>query len=50
VWFHGGSLIGHPVEVLQRREELEGFYAMIREASVGWDGSDPLRILTGPPV
>lgn len=50
VWFHGGSLIGHPVEVLQHREELEGFYAMIHEASVGWDGSDPLRILTGPPV
>jgi catechol 2,3-dioxygenase-like lactoylglutathione lyase family enzyme len=50
VWFHGGSLLGHPVEVLQRREELQGFYAMIHEASVGWDGSDPLRILTGPPV
>jgi catechol 2,3-dioxygenase-like lactoylglutathione lyase family enzyme len=50
VWFDGGSLLGHPVEVLQRREELEGFYGMIREASVGWDGSDPLRILTGPPV
>ena len=49
VWLHGGSL-GHPLEVLQRREELEGFYAMIREASVGWDGADPLRILTGPPV
>ena len=50
VWFRGGSLIGHPVEVLQRREELEGFYTMIREASVGWDGSDPFRILAGPPV
>jgi hypothetical protein len=50
VWLHGGPLFGHPVEVLQRREELEGFYAMIHEASVGWDGSDPLRILAGPPV
>jgi methylmalonyl-CoA/ethylmalonyl-CoA epimerase len=50
VWLHGDPLFGHPVEVLQHREELEGFYTMIREASVGWDGSDPLRILAGPPV
>jgi Glyoxalase/Bleomycin resistance protein/Dioxygenase superfamily len=50
VWFDGGPLVGHPIEVLQRRDELLGFYAMVREASVGWDGADPLRILTGPPA
>ena len=50
VWLKGGPLFGHPLEVLQRREKLEGFYATIREASVGWEGADPLRILTGPPV
>ncbi|HEX4010994.1 MAG TPA: VOC family protein [Solirubrobacteraceae bacterium] len=50
VWFDGGPLLGHPIEVLQRRDELEGFYAMVRDASLGWDGADPLRIMTGPPA
>lgn len=49
VWLHGGPLVGHPVEVLQRREELLGFYAMVRAAAVDWDGSEPLRIMHGPP-
>jgi Glyoxalase/Bleomycin resistance protein/Dioxygenase superfamily len=49
VWLDGGEVFGHPVEVLQRRDELLGFYAMVREAAVGWDGSDPLRIMTGAP-
>ena len=26
------------------------FYAMVREAAVGWDGSNPLRIVTGAPA
>ena len=49
VWFDGGELVGHPIEVLQRRDEILGFYEMVRSAADGWDGSDPLRILTGPP-
>ena len=49
VWF-GGARFGHPIEVLERRDELLGFYAMVREAAVGWDGSEPLRIMTGAPV
>ncbi len=49
VWLDGGEQFGHPVEVLQRRDELLGFYAMVREASAGWDGSEPLRIMTGAP-
>lgn len=49
-WFSGGPIAGHPIEVLQRREELLGFYRMVRDASIGWDRSDPLRILTGPPA
>jgi catechol 2,3-dioxygenase-like lactoylglutathione lyase family enzyme len=48
VWFDGGDTLGHPIEVLQRRDEILGFYAMVRAAAKGWDGSDPLRILTGP--
>jgi hypothetical protein len=50
VWFDGGEVFGHPIEVLQRRDELLGFYAMVREASLGWDGSEPLRIMTGAPA
>jgi Glyoxalase/Bleomycin resistance protein/Dioxygenase superfamily len=50
VWLDGGSLFGHPVEVLQSRDELLRFYAKVGQASAGWDGSDPLRILTEPPA
>jgi Glyoxalase/Bleomycin resistance protein/Dioxygenase superfamily len=50
VWFDGGDMFGHPIEVLQRRDELLGFYAMVRDASVGWDGSEPLRVMTGSPA
>lgn len=49
VWLDGGELFGHPVEVLQRRDELEGFYSMVRDASRDWDGSEPLRVLAEPP-
>jgi len=49
VWFDGRPVFGHPVEVLRRSEELLRFYAMVHEASVRWDGTDPLRIMTGPP-
>ena len=30
VWFDGGELFGHPVEVLQWCDELRGFYASLR--------------------
>jgi hypothetical protein len=50
VWFAGGALFGHPLEVLERRDELLRFYAIVREAAAGWDGSDPLRIMTGAPA
>ena len=48
VWFEGGPL-GHPVEVLQRRDEILGFYAMVGRAAAGWDGAEPYRGMTGPP-
>ena len=50
VWFDGGPLLGHPIEVLQRRDELLGFYDMVRRASEGWDGSDPYRPVTELPT
>lgn len=48
VWFDGGPF-GHPVEVLERRDELLGFYAMVRREAESWDGSEPFRVMTGPP-
>ncbi len=48
VWLRGEPF-GHPVEVLQSRAEILGFYAMVRDASAGWNGEDPLRLMTGPP-
>lgn len=50
VWLEGDPVFGHPVEVLQRRDELERFYAMVRDASHEWAGSEPLRVMTGPPA
>lgn len=50
VWLHGGPVFGHPIEVLQERPEIVGFYSMVRTAADTWDGSDPLRIMTGPPA
>ena len=48
-WFDGGALLGHPVEVLQRCEEILGFYAMVRAAAQDWDGTEPLRPLEVTP-
>ncbi len=50
VWFDGGPLLGHPIEVLQRRDQILGFYAAVRAAANGWDGTEPYRPLTGPPA
>jgi catechol 2,3-dioxygenase-like lactoylglutathione lyase family enzyme len=49
VWLDAGSQLGHPIEVLQRRDELEGFYAMVKAAGEGWDGQGPYRPITVPP-
>jgi hypothetical protein len=49
VWFDGGDLFGHPIEVLERRDELLEFYEMVRNAASGWDGSEPYRPITPPP-
>jgi hypothetical protein len=49
VWFDGGATFGHPVEVLQWRDEILGFYKMVRVAAEGWDGTEPYRVMTGPP-
>ena len=36
-------VLGHMVEIYERSDALLGFYAFVREASRGWDGTDPVR-------
>ena len=48
VWFDGGDVFGHPVEVLQRGPEVLGFYDHVR-AAADWDGTEPFRHAPAPP-
>lgn len=41
--YHDAPVLGHQVEVHQDCASLTGFFARIREESLGWDGRDPLR-------
>lgn len=44
--FHdGGVSRGHLIEVYEGVPRLRAFYDMVREASIGWDGTDPVRTL-----
>ena len=35
--------LGHMIEIYPESEGLLGFYKMVRDASVGWTGDDPIR-------
>ena len=37
--------LGHMLELYEPTEQLTSFYAMVREAAQGWDGSDVIRKL-----
>ncbi|MEP6263148.1 MAG: VOC family protein [Erythrobacter sp.] len=39
------SSLGHMIELYEGNESLQGFYAMVRDAAQGWDGSDVIRDL-----
>lgn len=39
----GVSVMGHHLELHADSQALHDFFAMVRNASAGWDGSDPLR-------
>ena len=41
----GGAARGHLIEIYEPTERLKGFYDMVRNASVDWDGADPVRVL-----
>ena len=36
---------GHLIEIYERTERLGRFYEMVRDASLGWNGADPIRRL-----
>jgi len=37
--------LGHMIEIYLGSEGLHGFYKMVRDASIGWTGDDPVRSL-----
>jgi methylmalonyl-CoA/ethylmalonyl-CoA epimerase len=41
----GGAARGHLIEIYERSAGLQRFYDMVRDASINWDRSDPLRTL-----
>jgi hypothetical protein len=43
--FHDGGERGHLIEIYERTAPLARFYDMVRDASIGWDGTDPVRRL-----
>ncbi len=40
------NTVGHMIEIYPASEGVRGFYRMVRDASTGWDGQDPVRPLT----
>lgn len=44
--FHDGlDEFGHHIEIYERTDRLAAFYGMVRDASVGWNGTDPIRTI-----
>ena len=37
--------LGHMIELYVPDERLTGFYRLVRESALGWDGADPVRML-----
>jgi catechol 2,3-dioxygenase-like lactoylglutathione lyase family enzyme len=37
--------LGHFLELYEPSSRLLGFYAMVRDAALGWDGRDPVRVM-----
>ena len=37
--------LGHLWEIYEPTERLQDFYTMVAQASVDWDGSDPVRTI-----
>jgi hypothetical protein len=39
------AAMGHYLELYQESDAIRGFYEFVREASIGWDGRNPVRKL-----
>ena len=39
------ATLSHMVELYERSDRLENFYALVRDAAVGWTGENPVRQL-----
>jgi catechol 2,3-dioxygenase-like lactoylglutathione lyase family enzyme len=39
------ATLGHMIELYEPTPALNGFYRQVREASIGWNGDDPVRWL-----
>lgn len=39
------ATLGHMIEIYPKSDGLLGFYKMVRDASIDWDGADPIREL-----
>jgi catechol 2,3-dioxygenase-like lactoylglutathione lyase family enzyme len=55
-WTHSGTefafvdataTLGHMIEIYVPTPQLLGFYGFVRDAATGWDGRDPVRVLSG---
>lgn len=45
-YHHARHLFGHDIEVHHKSPDFEGFFRMVQDASIGWDGRDPFRPLS----
>jgi hypothetical protein len=41
--YHEAPSLGHGIEIHDKNEAFSGLFGMIDAASVGWDGTDPVR-------
>lgn len=39
--------LGHLIEIYEKNDQLVGFYKMVADASMDWDGRDPVRMMGG---
>jgi catechol 2,3-dioxygenase-like lactoylglutathione lyase family enzyme len=49
-WHEGGPLFPHPIEVHQAGPPILGMYPRLTDLARQWDGSDPLRPMSAPPI
>ena len=47
-YFDTSADLGGMIEVIEVTPAVEGLFTHIHTASIGWDGADPIRVLTPP--